>query len=192
MNSTIWATLKDKLSNYLFTVRNTLMHYENQKFIIGPETAIGTVFRNVYRLMIYSINETTKRVGGDPVDVSGISTQNNVYVHIKLPGNIQLNTWMHYVRIRGYSYGSAKVIDCTYVGYSYSPTGSFLNREAMGTITTDQYADANGNIVISFLLPVAYYTSFEVETMKCGVGAGIKRGMLQCKLSTSNRVVFPV
>jgi hypothetical protein len=192
MNASLWQTLKTKLSNYLFTVRDTLTNYENQKFIIGPEASIGTVFRNVYQLMIYSIDATNKRVGGDPVDVSGISTQANVYVHLKLPGNINLNTWMHHVRVRGYSYGSAKIIDCTYVGYSYSPSNSFLNKEAMGTVTVDQYADTNGNIVLCFLLSSAYYSSFEVDTMRCGVNVGIKRGMIQCKLSTSNRVTFAV
>ncbi len=195
MNNPAFLDLQVSLSNYLEAVNTSLNKMADAKFTLGPEDKPGTEVRNIYQLEIGNLDPSLPEavgVSGDPVDHSGVTHNANVYVHLKLPANVLLNDWMYRIEVQGYSYESAKIIDCTYVGYAYQGGQTLYSASSTGTVPTNQYSDVNGNVILSFLLAGCYRSAFQVSSMVCGIGPAIKRGMIECKLSHAAQVAFAV
>lgn len=164
--------------------------WRNLKDVEGGANAIGSVRRNIFQGHIYT---TGGPYGGQaegdfsPVD---LGSMDKVYMHFQLPLNINVSSEMFWFNICGYSYGTAKIIDETIVGYCYKPNRALNNVSVFGNMTPAVYADANGNIVMRILVPNVYYTTVRIDTMRVGNGRLFNVGELKSKLSLSDTVVF--
>lgn len=165
--------------------------WRSLKDVEGDPLALGTIRRNITQGHIYN----TGVGGGGPLSAGDIpttdlGTNDLVYVHLKTPLNVNINSEMFWFNIKGYSYGSAQIVDETIVGYCYSPTLVITNKSAFGNMTPDVYKDTAGNVVLRLLLPSSYYTTLRVDTMRVGNGRLFNLGDLVVKLSLSATVEF--
>lgn len=164
--------------------------WRNLKDVEGDPAALGTIRRNVLQ---GHVNGTGAPYGSTaqgefiPTDL-GAST--NVYMHFKVPLNINVNSEMFWFNIKGYSYGTAKIIDETLVGYCYQPTRVLQSVSTYGNMTPAVYVDTNGNVVMRILVPNVYYTTIRIDTMRVGNGRLFNQGDLKTKLSLADTVVF--
>lgn len=167
--------------------------WRNQKDFEGEPGLDGTIRRNIAQGYISGTGVPNKPSGASGIfkDVDLGSSQ-NVYIHLKLPLNLNIDNRMFWINVKGYSYGSASIIDETFVGYCYSAERKLLNKNTFGNMSPELYADSNGNIVARMLLPNIYVTTIRVDCMRVGGGFGIlfNVGDLSCKLSLSETVVF--
>ncbi|AJO76892.1 hypothetical protein [Pseudomonas sp. MRSN 12121] len=164
--------------------------WRNMKDVEGDPAALGTVRRNMLQGHVYGTGGLQgTSVEGDFVSTD-LGTITNVYMHFKVPLNINVNSEMFWFNIKGYSYGTAKIIEETLVGYCYQPTRTLQNVSTFGNMTPAVYVDTNGNIVMRILIPSIYYTTVRIDTMRVGNGRLFKQGDLKTKLSLAETVVF--
>lgn len=186
-------SLPAALRQYTDRVKAQIVKILAEKDIIGADNVKGSYYRNIFKGFIRTVDTTESgpHVEGDFTAVGAALADNaNIYLHIKLPLNKNVHSRMFWLKIRGYSFGSAQRIDTTAVGYCYVTTQQLLNTNIASVQTAELYADTNGNIVLSLLFPSVYYTTLEADSMIVGNGIAIRRGELQTKFSKSNRVVF--
>ncbi|MCB2254673.1 hypothetical protein [Pseudomonas chlororaphis] len=164
--------------------------FRNKKDMVGVIGAQGTVLMNVFQGGVWGTG------GPQNVGASGgfsdvdLGTSENVFMHLKLPMNINVNDQMFWFNIRGYSYGSATIVDETIVGYCYSPQRAVLNKAVFGNMSPEIYTDTKGNVVIRLKFPNIYVTTVRIDTMQVGVGALIPVGSIKSKLSLTEKVEF--
>lgn len=164
--------------------------FRNKKDMVGVIGAQGTVLMNVFQGGVWGTG------GPQNVGASGgfsdvdLGTSENVFMHLKLPMNINVNDQMFWFNIRGYSYGSATIVDETIVGYCYSPQRAVLNKAVFGNMSPGIYTDTKGNVVIRLKFPNIYVTTVRIDTMQVGVGALIPVGSIKSKLSLTEKVEF--
>lgn len=127
---------------------------------------------------------------GDFGAIPNLGTNANVYLHLKVPVNINVDSEMLWFHLTGYAFGSAKMIDETIVGYSYAVSKTLLNNNAAGNFSPTLYTDASGNVVIRLLFPSIYYTTLKIDTMRVGNGRLFNKGDLVARLSLSANVNF--
>lgn len=104
--------------------------------------------------------------------------------HLKMPFKTTIDYDMYHIKVIGYAYGAAaggRVIDITYVGYSYPPSsGIIVNPETFVNgsvnITAGQYIGSDGYIYLWFKTPRVYYNSFGVSSMYVGNGKILHKG----------------
>lgn len=164
-----WRSLKDVEGdpNYPGTIRSTILQ--------GHVYGTGGVYQ------AQSIGDFVSTDLGSSV---------NVYMHFKVPLNLNVNSEMFWFNIKGYSYGTAKIIDETLVGYCYQPNRTLHNASTFGNMTPAVYVDANGNIVMRILIPNIYYTTVRIDTMRVGNGRLFNLGDIKTKVSLADTVVF--
>ncbi|EPB5741432.1 hypothetical protein ACRQNN_006085 [Pseudomonas aeruginosa] len=167
--------------------------WRNEKDLEGDPGLDGTIRRNIAQGYISSTGGTHTMQGATGIFTAvDLGSSVSVYIHIKLPLNINLHDRMFWINIKGYSYGSAKIIDETLVGYCYASGHQLTNKSAFGNMTPDLYVDSNGNVVARLLVPNIYVTTIRVDCMKVGGAFGVlfDVGQLVAKLSLSDTVVF--
>lgn len=164
--------------------------WRNLKDVEGEPTAIGTIRRNIFQGFVQGTNQTVG-VGADggfkPTDLGSIE---NVYLHFRVPLNVNINSEMFWFNIKGYSYGAAKIIEETLVGYCYQPNRVLQQVSTFGNMTPGVYVDTNGNIVMRILIPNVYYTTIRIDTMRVGNGRLFNLGDITTKVSLADKVVF--
>ncbi|OCX94709.1 MAG: hypothetical protein BCV62_16135 [Pseudomonas sp. K35] len=166
--------------------------WRNQKDLEGDPGADGTIRRNIAQGYV---GGTGAPYGVDAAGIfaaTPLGSSTNVYMHIKLPLNVNVDDRMFWINIKGYSYGSAAIIDETLVGYCYSATLSLNSKSVFGNMSPELYIDANGNIIARLLIPNIYVTTIRIDTMKVGGGYGVlfNVGQITAKLSLAATVVF--
>lgn len=107
--------------------------------------------------------------------VNYFSSENDVtdYIHIKLPFRIDLQDRMYHIKVQGYAYASAEIIDLTYVGYCYASGSDLRNTKSMdstGTFLPTQYVGSDNHIYLRFKSPSNYFLTFSVDSMRVGNG----------------------
>ncbi len=119
------------------------------------------------------------------------SSQDNNYIHIKLPYKVDADAKMYRIHVTGYRYRSGKVIDLTWVGYCYSATSSLLETATVNAgspeFTMTQYVGSDKHIYLRFRGTTGsnYYQSFRVDSMHVGNGTILKEGDVQIISSAS-------
>ena len=116
--------------------------------------------------------------------------------HLKMPYKTNTHYAMYHIKVTGYAYGSGandRVIDITYVGYSYPPTsGAIVNPQTFITgstnITAGQYIGTDGFIYLWFKTPRVYYNSFGVTSMYVGNGKILHKGDISVIQSATARL----
>ena len=160
------------------------------KDVVGTPGVNGTLTTSIFQGQIYGTGGTIS-VGADGDFTSAdLGASVNVYIHLKLPINVRQVDRMFWVNIRGYSYGSAKVIEETVVGYSYLAQNTLVNTNAVGNMTPAVYIDTNGNVVVRILVPSIYITTLRIDSMRVGSNPAIAVGEIKSKLSLADKVVF--
>ncbi|QTH80460.1 hypothetical protein PA10_00262 [Pseudomonas phage pPa_SNUABM_DT01] len=186
-------TLTASILNYTSKVKAKIDKIIADKDIIGTDNVRGSIYRNIFKGFIRTVStqEGGPSVSGDfPAVGTPFADNLNIYLHFRIPYNINVDSKMFWLNIRGYCFGGSQIIGTTAVGYSYAPTKQLLNTQVSSVQTAELYADTNGNVVLSILFPSIYYVTLEIDSMMVGNGTPIKRDMLQVKYSKSNRVVF--
>lgn len=180
--ASINATLGDALAQF--------NEWRSLKDVVGTPGADGTLAMSVFQGQVWGTGGaiTPASTGGFPTANLGQTT--NVYMHFKLPFNVNTDDRMFWINVRGYSYGSALSVDETFVGYCYSAQRQLISTNAAGNMTPALYVDTNGNVVARIYCPNAYITAVRIDAMKVGVGAGITAGQIVAKLSLAEKVVF--
>nr|WP_225248478.1 hypothetical protein [Pseudomonas tehranensis] len=164
--------------------------WRSLKDVEGDPAALGTIRRNVLQGHVYGTGKPHGSIAQGEFVSTDLGASTNVYMHFMVPLNINVNSEMFWFNIKGYSYGTAKIIDETLVGYCYQPTRSLLNVSTFGNMTPAVYVDTNGNIVMRILIPSIYYTTVRIDTMRVGNGRLFSLGDLKTKLSLADTVVF--
>jgi len=119
------------------------------------------------------------------------TTQDNNYMHIKLPYKVDVDNSMYHIKATGYRYRSSEVIDITWVGYCYSGSGSLIQESNINTggsnFNITQYIGSDNHIYLRFRGTSGsnYYQSFRIDSMKVGNGKVLKEGDIQIISSAS-------
>lgn len=160
------------------------------KDVVGTPGEDGTLTMSVFQGQVWGTGGPIEpsSTGGFPT--TDLGTTLGVYMHFKLPFNVNRDDRMFWMNIRGYSYGSAKIIDETLVGYCYTAQRELISKNAVGNATPALYVDSNGNCVMRIYCGNAYITAVRIDTMKVGIGDAVKPGEIQAKLSLADTVVF--
>ncbi|NUT85323.1 hypothetical protein HNO91_02755 [Pseudomonas corrugata] len=164
--------------------------WRSLKDVEGDPAAPGTIRRNVLQGHVYGTGGPYPSLAQGEFTTTDLGSSTNVYMHFKVPLNINVNSEMFWFNIKGYSYGTAKIIDETLVGYCYQPTRVLQNASTFGNMTPAVYVDTNGNIVMRILIPNVYFTTVRIDTMRVGNGRLFNQGDLKTKLSLADTVVF--
>lgn len=164
--------------------------WRNLKDVEGDPGAFGTIRRNIFQGFIQGTGGAVAAGSAGAFTSTNLGSTENVYAHFKVPLNVNVNSEMFWFNIKGYSYGSSKIIDETLVGYCYEATAALLNVSSFGNLTPAVYKAANGDIVLRILLPSAYYATIRIDTMRVGNGRLFNVGDLVAKLSLADTVVF--
>ncbi|MFJ7285800.1 hypothetical protein [Pseudomonas sp. NPDC099000] len=178
------------INSAMTTALSQFNEWRNLKDVEGDPAALGTIRRNLLQGFVTGTGGVqTVGAQGDFVSTDlGVSL--NVYMHFRIPLNINVHSEMFWFNIKGYSYGTAKIIEETLVGYCYQPTRTLQNVSTFGNMTPAVYADANGNIIMRILIPNIYYTTVRIDTMRVGNGRLFNLGDLKTKLSLAETVAF--
>ncbi len=134
-------------------------------------------------------NQTANTIGSC-VKSHGIATfftntQDNNYMHIKLPYNVNTDNHMYYIHATGYRYNSTEIIDITWVGYCYAGSGNLIRTSNSNNggpnFSITQYVGSDNFIYLRFRGTVGsnYYQSFRIDSMKVGNGTVLKEGDIQ-------------
>lgn len=164
--------------------------YRNKKDMIGLAGEQGTMLMNVFQGGVWGTGGPVNVGGSGGFPITDLGQSTNVYMHFKLPLNINKHDSMFWFNIRGYSYGSAAIVDETIVGYCYSPQRAVLNQAVFGNMTPAIYTDTVGNVVMRLKFPNVYVTTVRIDTMQAGVGQMAKVGDIVAKLSLTEKVEF--
>lgn len=164
--------------------------WRNLKDVEGTPGKAGTIRRNIFQGQVFGTGLPFNVQSGDGFDTVDLGTSLNVYVHFKLPLNVNRDVQMFWFNIKGYSYGSSKIVEETIVGYCYKPQLALINTAAFGNMTPAVYKATNGDIILRLLIPSIYYTTFRIDTMQVGDGVLFNLGDIKTKLSLSDTVVF--
>ncbi|MEC6881462.1 hypothetical protein [Photobacterium piscicola] len=166
--------------------------WRNKKDVLGDENISGAMRMSILQGTIYGTGGLNLPVSGSGafVNIPDLGQSSNIYLHFKIPLNINNNNEMFWFNIRGYSYGTAKIIDETIVGYCYADNTQLLNQSSFGNFEPASYVDSNGNVILRIKIPTIYYTTCRVDTMRVGNGRLFNVGDLKVKLSLSENIVF--
>lgn len=166
------------------------LEWRNQKDLEGDPNAYGTIRRNIFQGFIASLGGPAGVHPNSGFENLDLGTNLNVYLHFKIPLNVNIHTEMFWFNIKGYNYGAAKIIDETIVGYCYKPDLTLINTAAFGNLTPAVYKAANGDIVLRVLLSNAYFSTIRIDTMRVGNGRLFNVGDLTAKISLADTVAF--
>ncbi|WP_299005036.1 hypothetical protein [uncultured Shewanella sp.] len=189
------ATVANKMGvidNRMAQAEATFDEWRNQRDLHGEASEHGTVRMGILQGFVNTtdgLNSVNSGTGAF-ANVSNLETRHNIYLHFKTPLNINTHAEMFWFNIKGYSYGSACIIDETIVGYCYKPNNKLINQSAFGSLNPSSYADVNGNVILRILLPSSYYTTCRVDTMRVGNGRLFNEGDLEAKFSLEEKITF--
>lgn len=182
-----------KIASINTTMADALTKFDtwrNLKDVEGDPTALGTIRRNLFQGFIQGTGLPNAVGASGGFAATDLGQSSSVYAHFRIPLNINVNAEMFWFNIKGYSYGSAKIIEETIVGYCYQPSRTLQNVATFGNMAPAVYVDTNGNIVMRILIPNIYYTTIRIDTMRVGNGRLFNLGDITTKLSLSETVVF--
>ncbi|NMX36754.1 hypothetical protein HBO34_02570 [Pseudomonas veronii] len=164
--------------------------FRSKKDLVGAVGASGSVQLNVFQGSVWGTGGPQSTGASGEFSVVDLGTSANVYMHFKLPVNVNTHDQMFWLNIRGYSYGSASIVDETIVGYCYSPQRAVLNKAVFGSMSPGVYTDTSGNVIMCLKFPSVYVTTIRVDTMQVGVGGLFAVGSIKSKLSLADKVEF--
>lgn len=164
--------------------------WRSLKDVEGDPNYPGAIRRTIFQGHVYGTGGVYEALAIGDFKSADLGASLNVYMHFQIPLNLNINSEMFWFNIKGYSYGTAKIIDETLVGYCYQANRTLLNVSAFGNMTPAVYVDANGNIVMRILVPNIYYTTVRIDTMRVGNGRLFNLGDLKTKVSLADTVVF--
>ena len=144
--------------------------WRNQKDIVGEPSLSGTMRMSIFQGLVVGTGGD-QGVSGDgnfTGHMEDLGTSNAVYLHLKTPMNVNSDMSMFWFNIRGYSYGTSKIVDETIVGYCFSPARDIINKSAFGAFEPESYADSSGNVILRIKMPSVYVTTIRIDTMKVG------------------------
>nr|WP_178115145.1 hypothetical protein [Pseudomonas sp. SWRI 103] len=160
------------------------------KDVEGDPNYPGTIRKNIFQGHVYGTGGVFEAQAIGDFKPTDLGASADVYMHFQIPLNINVNSEMFWFNIKGYSYGAAKIIDETLVGYCYQPTRTLHNVSTFGNMTPAVYVDVNGNVVMRILIPSIYYTTIRIDTMRVGNGRLFNLGDLKNKVSLADTVIF--
>ncbi|HGY3000268.1 TPA: hypothetical protein ACNVWI_006293 [Pseudomonas aeruginosa] len=190
------TAVNGKIAAINTTMNNALAQFNewrNQKDVEGDPAYPGTIRRNILQGHVYSTGGSGTSSSPSALGAfkaTDLGTMANVYVHFRLPLNVNTDSEMFWFNIKGYSYGTAKIVEETLVGYSYAPSRSLQNVSTFGNFTPAVYKDTAGNVVMRILVPNIYYTTLRIDTMRVGNGRLFNVGEISTKLSLAETVEF--
>lgn len=179
-----------EIDNRVLLAESQFQDYISRADTVGDPAVQGTLFMGIFQGGVWGTGgpNLVGASGGFPV--TDLGTTSEVYAHFKLPLNINRDECMFWLNFRGYSYGSACVIDETIAGYCYAPQRKVINQSLFGVMDPAIYVDTVGNVVLRLKFPSIYVTTLRIDTMQTGIGAPPKKGELVAKLSLATEVDF--
>jgi len=179
-----------QIDNRMDVARAEFDDFRSKKDMVGVVGAAGSVQLNVFQGGVWGTGGPQKTGASGGFSIVDLGTSAEVYMHFKLPVNINTHDQMFWFNIRGYSYGSASIVDETVVGYCYSPQRAVLNKSVFGNMSPGIYTDASGNVIMRLKFPSIYVTTIRIDTMQVGIGGLFAVGSIQSKLSLTDKVEF--
>nr|WP_178121775.1 hypothetical protein [Pseudomonas sp. WS 5027] len=164
--------------------------WRSLKDTVGDPYSDGTLTMSIFQGQVWGTGGPIEPQASGGFVPTNLGKTTDVYFHFKLPLNVNRDDRMFWLNLRGYSYGSSKVVDETVAGYAYSAQRALISTNAVGNMTPSVYVDDNGNVVVRIFCPNAYITAIRIDSMKVGIGPSIKQGEIVTKLSLAEKVVF--
>ena len=164
--------------------------YRSLKDVVGLPGTSGTLNMSVLQGAVWGTGGANGVGAGGDFPVTDLGATTDVYAHFRLPFNINLHDQMFWLNIKGYSYGTVKIIDETFAGYCFAPQRAVISQACFGNLTPTIYTDTNGNVVCRLKFASIYVSTMRIDTMKIGTYKEIKLGDIVPKLSLSPTVVF--
>jgi hypothetical protein len=190
--SAAMAQKNKALGDQLLTHEQRLDQQVQLRDIDGVMQNIGSIRKAVLQGFVANTTATAELTdpNGDFTVIPNLGTNANVYLHVKLPININTHAEMFWFHFTGYAFGASKIIDEQIVGYCYQPSKAIINVGVSGTMSPGVYADANGNVVLRILFSSVYYATVNVETMRVGNGRLFSKQELVPRFSLSSTMNF--
>ena len=178
-------TETDELAAGIVTQETNAVQQSELREIDGIPYNIGTMRKSIFQGFVANTAGGTELTDpqGDFTVIPNLGTNGNVYLHLKIPLNINTTSEMFWFHMTGYAFGAAKMIDELIVGYCYVPSKAVINNSASGNFAPTVYVDASGNVVLRLLFSSIYYTTLKIDTMRVGNGRLFEKGDLIARLS---------
>ncbi|MCF2910091.1 hypothetical protein L1285_17390 [Pseudoalteromonas sp. DL2-H2.2] len=109
-------------------------------------------------------------------------------VHLRLPLNVEVDTEMFHLKVRGYAYHEAKAIDATFVGYAYAHVDNLVQEQATGTHLPTLYVGEDKHVYCRLSFEKKHYAMFSVDAMRVGSGRLLKAGDIRVIESDEEQV----
>ena len=94
----------------------------------------------------------------------------NVYLHLKTPLNVNVNTAMFLYDVSGYAYGESSHIDGKVAGYCYATSSTLTNLSAEGSHGLTAYAGSDGQVYLRMLFASTYFLTLAIDGIRVGNG----------------------
>ncbi|MCG7536506.1 hypothetical protein [Pseudoalteromonas sp. OOF1S-7] len=100
-------------------------------------------------------------------------------VHLRLPLNVKTMDEMFHLKVRGYAYHEAKVVDATFVGYAYATYGDLINEQAIGSHLPTLYVGSDDHVYCRLSFAQKHFLTFSVDAMRVGNGRLFRSGDIE-------------
>ncbi|WP_046005602.1 hypothetical protein [Pseudoalteromonas rubra] len=109
-------------------------------------------------------------------------------VHLRLPLNVKTHDEMFHLKVRGYAYHEGKVVDATFVGYSYARIGELIKKQAIGSHLPTLYVGSDDHVYCRLSFTHKHFLTFSVDAMRVGNGRLLKAGDIEVIESDAEQV----
>ncbi|MCO7190215.1 MULTISPECIES: hypothetical protein [unclassified Pseudoalteromonas] len=97
-------------------------------------------------------------------------------IHLRLPLNVKTTDEMFHLKVRGYAYHEAQVVDATFVGYAHKNYGALIKEQAIGTHLPTLYVGSDDHVYCRLSFTQKHFLTFSVDAMLVGNGRLFRAG----------------
>ncbi|KZN53317.1 hypothetical protein [Pseudoalteromonas luteoviolacea] len=125
-------------------------------------------------------------IGTRSIDIAKFFTAElgATYIHLKLPYKLDRDNRMYHIKVSGYEFHKAKIIDTTFVGYCYNQGNRLGYKQELGTHEPFSYVGSDSHVYLRLTIEDKYYLNLSVDSMYVGNGMILKPGDISVIEST--------
>ncbi|MGI0118317.1 phage tail protein [Zooshikella sp. RANM57] len=169
--------------------------YDKEKWYTGIQDEPGTIHHGIFKGFVAKTSyhdDSPPSATGD-FDTTDLGTNKNVYFHFITPININVDTGSHmfHIRIHGYAYGCAKIVDEVFCGHCYQKGRILYNPTTQGNCSPKIYTDKHGTVILSILIEDCQYTTLTIDSMTMAYKLKLAHGDIKCVLSLNDTIDSP-
>ncbi|MDE1465800.1 phage tail protein [Spartinivicinus poritis] len=168
--------------------------YDVEKKYTGIPGAIGTIRHEVFNGIVVQCmphNDDNGPLAGGDFTTTDLGQDHDVTLHFVLPLNINQNSEMFFFHVRGYSFGTAIVLNEYIAGYCFAGGKILRDTHVQGNAKPAIYNDKNGVVIFSLTFSKSiYYTTVVIDSMRVGNGRQFEHGELKGIISLEKKITY--